>query len=83
MVDTDTVIESLARSAHPVRRLPSPGRRVVRWLAMGLPVIGLFGIVMGARVPIVLTSRSDSRTTRLASCAIALMLAERRRAAPP
>ena len=41
------------------------------------------GIVMGARVPIVLTSRSDSRTTRLASCAIALMLAERRRAAPP
>lgn len=49
MVDTDTVIESLARSAHPVRRLPSPGRRVVRWLAMGLPVIGLFGIVMGAR----------------------------------
>lgn len=49
MVDTDTVIESLARSARPVRRLPSPGRRVVRWLAMGLPVIGLFGIIMGAR----------------------------------
>ncbi|MBX3516709.1 MAG: DUF1109 domain-containing protein [Rhodospirillales bacterium] len=49
MVDTDTVIESLARSVHPVRRLPSPGRRVVRWLAMGLPVIGLFGIIMGAR----------------------------------
>ncbi len=35
------------------------------------------GIVMGARVPIVLTSRSDSRRTRLASCAIALMLARR------
>lgn len=33
------------------------------------------GIVMGARVPIVLTSRSDSRATRLASCAVALMLA--------
>jgi len=41
------------------------------------------GIVMGARVPIVLTSRSDPRRTRLASCAIALLLAERRRLAPP
>ncbi len=41
------------------------------------------GIVMGARVPIVLTSRSDSRQTRLASCAIALMLAQHRRVSPP
>jgi len=31
----------------------------------------------------VLTSRSDSRATRLASCAIALMLAERWRLNPP
>ena len=38
------------------------------------------GIVMGARVPIVLTSRSDSRRTRIASCAIALILAHRQRA---
>jgi len=41
------------------------------------------GIVMGGRVPLVLTSRSDSRVTRLASCAIALMLAERWRLDPP
>ena len=41
------------------------------------------GIVMGARVPIVLTSRADSRRTRLASCAIALLLAHRFRTAPP
>jgi len=41
------------------------------------------GIVMGARVPIVLTSRADSRRSRLASCAIALMLAHRFRVAPP
>ena len=27
------------------------------------------GIVLGARVPIILTSRADSVTTRLASCA--------------
>lgn len=49
MVDTETLIETLARDARPVRRLPSPGWRVVRWLAAGLPVIAVFGAVMGAR----------------------------------
>jgi phosphate acetyltransferase len=39
------------------------------------------GIVAGARVPIILTSRADSVITRLASCAVAgLMVAARRRA---
>jgi len=38
------------------------------------------GIVLGARVPIILTSRADSLTTRLASCAIAVLIAEARRA---
>ena len=33
------------------------------------------GIVLGARVPIILTSRSDSVTTRLASCAVAALVA--------
>ncbi|HUP08259.1 MAG TPA: bifunctional enoyl-CoA hydratase/phosphate acetyltransferase [Caldimonas sp.] len=33
------------------------------------------GIVVGARVPIVLTSRADSRESRIASCAIALVAA--------
>ncbi|MFW2853958.1 bifunctional enoyl-CoA hydratase/phosphate acetyltransferase [Sphingomonas sp. TX0543] len=37
------------------------------------------GVVLGARVPIILTSRADSLRTRLASCAIAVLLA---RAAP-
>ena len=32
------------------------------------------GIVMGARVPIVLTSRADSAHSRIASCAIAILL---------
>jgi phosphate acetyltransferase len=35
----------------------------------------LAGIVLGARVPIVLTSRADKAPARLASCAIALLLA--------
>jgi phosphate acetyltransferase len=36
------------------------------------------GIVLGARVPIILTSRADSLLTRLASCAVAVMVAEAR-----
>ena len=37
------------------------------------------GIVLGARVPIILTSRADSLLTRLASCAVALLVANSRR----
>ena len=37
------------------------------------------GIVLGARVPIVLTSRADSMVTRLASCAVAALVAKARR----
>jgi phosphate acetyltransferase len=37
------------------------------------------GIVLGARVPIILTSRADSVTTRLASCGIAALVAHARR----
>jgi phosphate acetyltransferase len=38
------------------------------------------GIVLGARVPIILTSRADAMTTRLASCAVAALAANARRA---
>jgi phosphate acetyltransferase len=37
------------------------------------------GIVLGARVPIILTSRADSMITRLASCAVAALVAKARR----
>src|SRR5246500_1885512 len=37
------------------------------------------GIVLGARVPIVLTSRADSVRTRMASCAVAVLYADARR----
>jgi phosphate acetyltransferase len=36
------------------------------------------GIVLGARVPIILTSRADSVTTRLASCAVAALVSHHR-----
>ncbi|MDE2401823.1 MAG: bifunctional enoyl-CoA hydratase/phosphate acetyltransferase [Burkholderiales bacterium] len=41
------------------------------------------GIVLGARVPIVLTSRSDTRESRIASCAVAILLVHHYRMAPP
>ncbi len=39
------------------------------------------GIVLGARVPIILTSRADSVLARLASCAVAVLVARYRRQA--
>jgi phosphate acetyltransferase len=39
------------------------------------------GIVLGARVPIILTSRADSVRARMASCAVAALYAAARRAA--
>jgi phosphate acetyltransferase len=40
------------------------------------------GIVLGARVPIILTSRADAELTRLASCAVAVLVAAANRASP-
>ena len=37
------------------------------------------GIVLGARVPVVLTSRADSARARMASCAVAALYADARR----
>ena len=41
------------------------------------------GIVLGARVPIILTSRADNVRSRMASCAVAMLLAHSRRAQQP
>jgi phosphate acetyltransferase len=41
------------------------------------------GIVLGARVPVILTSRADNVRTRMASCAVAMLLAHSRRAKEP
>lgn len=41
------------------------------------------GVVVGARVPIILTSRADSQRTRLASCAVAVLLARANTKAAP
>ncbi len=40
------------------------------------------GMVLGARVPVILTSRADSVRSRIASCAVAKLVAHARRAQP-
>lgn len=37
------------------------------------------GMVLGARVPVILTSRADSERSRIASCAVAMLVAHSRR----
>jgi phosphotransacetylase len=39
------------------------------------------GVVLGARVPIILTSRADAERTRMASCAVAVLIAHQKTAA--
>jgi len=41
------------------------------------------GLVLGARVPIILTSRADSVRSRIASCGVAMLVAHARRQALP
>jgi phosphate acetyltransferase len=46
-------------------------------LAKQLEYLGgaqLAGIVLGTKVPVILTSRADSAATRLTSCAVAMLL---------
>ncbi len=40
------------------------------------------GVVLGARVPIILTSRADAERTRIASCAVAVLIARKQAATP-
>jgi len=41
------------------------------------------GLVLGARVPIILTSRADNLRTRMASCAVAALYSQSRRTPTP
>ena len=41
------------------------------------------GVVVGARVPVILTSRADSGRTRVASCAVAVLMARAAQAGQP
>jgi phosphate acetyltransferase len=84
---------AISLEAAAIKKIPSPvaGRANVlvvpdleagNMLAKSLSMLAradAAGIVLGARVPIILTSRADSVMTRLASSAVASLVAEARR----
>ena len=71
----------LVGDTRPLGRL-APGLEAGNMLAKQLHYLAdadSAGIVLGARVPIVLTSRADDPVSRMASCALALLLAHHKR----
>lgn len=48
-MDTEQLIQTLAENATPVRRLPPPGARLLRWLAIALPTVLAIALMMGLR----------------------------------
>ena len=46
---TEELIQRLAADIRPIRRLASPSRRVVAWLAAGLPYLALVVLTMSPR----------------------------------
>ena len=84
---------AISLSAAQIKRIDSPvaGRANVlivpdleagNMLAKSLSFLAgadAAGIVLGAKVPIILTSRADSEISRLASCALASLVARARR----
>ncbi|MGE3741762.1 MAG: phosphate acyltransferase, partial [Geminicoccaceae bacterium] len=48
-----------------------------------LAIADAAGIVLGARVPIILTSRADEVRAKIASCAVAALYAHNRRTQTP
>jgi hypothetical protein len=52
-VRTDELIVELARSAAPVRPLPRPSVRLMRWVAAMMPLTALTAIVIGLRADVV------------------------------
>ena len=84
---------AISREAAAIKKIASPvaGRANVlivpnleagNMLAKSLTMLAhadTAGIVLGAKVPIILTSRADSVVARLASCAVASLVAQTRR----
>jgi hypothetical protein len=66
---TDELIVELARSAVPVRRLPSPSIRLARWTAATAPLMALAVIVIGPRADVI-AAMSDPAFSGIAGVTI-------------
>jgi len=76
----EVLVDVHAASVSYMDYLMSCGGYQMRPALPYVPGTDAAGIVLGTRVPIILTSRADSLPTRLASCAVAVMVAVARRA---
>ena len=66
-----------AKILNPGKTVVVPDLEAGNMLAKNLTFLSradAAGVVLGARVPIILTSRADNVRTRLASCAVAMLL---------
>ena len=83
---TDELMREVTSSKTGLRT----ARRISHVFIMDVPthadtlfITDAAGIVLGARVPIILTSRADSVRSRMASCAMAVLYAHARRSTAP
>jgi hypothetical protein len=70
---TDELIVELARSAGPVRPLPSPSIRLARWTAVTAPLMVLAVIVIGPRADVI-AAMSDPAFVGIAGVTIVTAL---------
>ncbi|KPL68454.1 bifunctional enoyl-CoA hydratase/phosphate acetyltransferase [Erythrobacter sp. SG61-1L] len=87
-IDTAAAVEKgiVSDVAGKAEILVVPNLEAGNMLAKQLTFLGgadAAGVVLGARVPIILTSRADTLRTRLASCAVAVLLARAATKAAP
>jgi phosphate acetyltransferase len=72
-------VYSESAAPHKANILVAPDLEAGNMLAKSLTFMagaGAAGIVLGARVPIILTSRADTVRARLASCAVAVLVVQ-------
>lgn len=75
-MDTERLIEALAGQVRPVRRLPPPERRVLRWLAVAVPAVAMVAGMMGLRPDLLVVLAEPSFVIQeLASLATAVAAA--------
>jgi hypothetical protein len=62
MMDTNALIQELADSAVPVRRLPSPWARMLLWLALSVPILAaVIWLVMPSDINPAVAAITDRR----------------------
>ena len=72
---TDDLIVQLARSATPVRPLPSPGARSLRWIGLAMAVAALVVLALGPRHDLRLALARPSYVVALVAMIVASVCA--------